>query len=77
MSMKLTELHSGKQVKVIDHLGGHHVMERLKELGLLRNEIIKIIKNDRFGPVIVEIKGANIALGRGIARKIIVESTEV
>lgn len=45
---------------------------RLCELGLNKGTPIKIIKNDR-GPLILNLYGHKLALGRGLAKKIFVE----
>lgn len=58
------------QVKEI--LGGATVRKRLYELGLNRGADIKMVKND-FGPVILDLSGSKLALGRGIASSVIIE----
>lgn len=45
---------------------------RLCELGLNKGTPVKVIKND-FGPIILNIYGHKLALGRGLAEKILVE----
>lgn len=45
---------------------------RLCELGLNQGTPVKVIKND-FGPIILNIYGHKLALGRGLAEKILVE----
>lgn len=45
---------------------------RLCELGLNRGTPVKVIKND-FGPMILNLYGHKLALGRGLAKKILVE----
>jgi Fur family ferric uptake transcriptional regulator len=52
---------------------GTKVMKkRLTELGFIDDEEIHIVKNSHFGPVILEVKGARLAIGRGQAQKIMV-----
>lgn len=53
--------------------GGHSAIHRLTDMGLLPGEKIKIIHNTGIGPVTIEIKGSKVALGHGIAQKIMVE----
>lgn len=60
---------SGK-VKLIN--AGRTATRRLYELGFNTGAPVKIIKNDS-GPVIVSLTGNKIALGRGLAEKIILE----
>lgn len=53
--------------------GGRGVMQRLTDMGLIPGERLKVLHNTGFGPVTVLIKGAKVALGHGLASKIIVE----
>jgi len=57
-------------IKDID--GGTHVKKRLLELGLVKGSQIQLVKND-IGPVVISMAGHKLALGRGLAGKIIVE----
>ncbi len=45
---------------------------RLYELGLNKGTKVKMVKND-MGPLILNISGHKLALGRGLASKVIVE----
>lgn len=47
--------------------------KRLCELGLYKGASVKMIKND-FGPIILNLSGHKLALGRGIASDIIIEN---
>lgn len=58
------------KVKLID--AGKGATRRLYELGFNTGAPIKIVKND-FGPVIVSLAGNKVALGRGLAEKIILD----
>ena len=51
---------------------GHTACKRLFELGLNRGTEVKMMKND-FGPIILYLSGHKLALGRGLANKVIVE----
>jgi len=46
--------------------------KRLTELGFIENEKIQIIKNSHFGPLILEVRGSRLAIGRGQAQYIYV-----
>ena len=52
--------------------GGQGVMQKLTDMGLIPGEKLKVLHNSGHGPVTVLIKGAKVALGHGIATKIIV-----
>jgi ferrous iron transport protein A len=71
--LNLTNSSQGKEVKVVNIDGGDATQKRLKDLGILNNETIFIVKNDKVGPVIILVKGSKIALGRNISGNIQVE----
>lgn len=58
------------RIKGID--SGCKANKRLYELGLYKNALVKVVKND-FGPVILNLSGNKLALGRGLASKVLVE----
>lgn len=53
--------------------GGSGARKRLYELGLHKGALVKVVKND-FGPLILNISGNKLALGRGLASKVVVEN---
>ena len=53
--------------------GGRGAIQRLTDMGLIPGERLKVLHNSGYGPVTVLIKGAKVALGHGLAAKIIVE----
>jgi len=65
----------GKKVRVRYVYGGWGLIRRLYALGFIPGEIVQVIKSS-FGPIVVYVRGTRIALGRGVARKIIVEEVE-
>lgn len=67
--LKLKRGDAGK-VKSID--AGSGATRRLYEMGFHTGAPVNIVKNDS-GPVIVCLNGNKIALGRGLAAKIILE----
>ncbi len=71
--MDLTQARSGEVVRVKEILGGQRAVTRLREMGLVEGALIKVIDNPIIGPIIVEVNGTKIALGRGMAKKVIVE----
>lgn len=76
MVSELSLATEGTFARVADMKAGFDMEKRLKDMGILRDEQIKIIKNDTKGPVIINVKGAQIALGRGVAEKIVVEVSD-
>ena len=69
--------------------GGHHwfrpgfhhkhkpdrtgILRRLLDLGLTKGCTFKVVQGSRHGPILVEVRGTRVALGHGLARKLIVE----
>ena len=70
----LDSLNVGEEGMVISIEGGRTASKRLYEMGFNRGSQVQIVKND-VGPIIVSLSGSKIAIGWGLANKIIV-STE-
>lgn len=70
MKKKLIEFEGGDKVKIECVDCGRDFKNRLCDLGLFDGSEVEIIKNDRFGPLIIKIFDSKIALGRGEASKI-------
>ncbi len=62
----------GSRVVVRQIVGGAGVHARLLQMGIVPGEFIEVISNNT-GPIIIRVRGIVISIGRGIARKIIVE----
>ncbi|NOR54206.1 MAG: ferrous iron transport protein A [Candidatus Aminicenantes bacterium] len=63
-------------LRIVDVLGGHGVRRRLFALGFHKDDIIELDSRSIFhGPVLVKnlTIDTSVALGRGVARKIMVE----
>ena len=71
--LRLTQARTNVNL-IFTHLeGGRGAMQRLTDMGLLPGERLMVLHNTGFGPVTVLIKGAKVALGHGLASKVIVE----
>lgn len=68
----LTFLKPNETGKIKEIIGGGMAKKRLFELGLNKGAEIKMVKND-IGPVILYLSGHKLALGRGLASKVIIE----
>jgi ferrous iron transport protein A len=74
MMMALDSVGIRKQVRVIAIDGGHGVRSHLNTLGIHIGDWMTVVERAPFrGPVLVEINGSRVALGRGIAAKVHVE----
>jgi ferrous iron transport protein A len=74
MTLKpLSQVQEGKMVIIISINAGHGLNNRLAAMGLLPKVQIKVINNHYPGPFVIDLKGAKMALGRGMANKIMVQ----
>jgi ferrous iron transport protein A len=72
--MALDTVDVKRQVRVVMIDGGHRVRAHLNTLGIHIGDWLTVVERAPFrGPVLVEINGTRLALGRGIAAKIQVE----
>ncbi len=69
MAIILTALDKGERGKISHINAGKNASKRLYEMGLNTGAYLQVIKND-YGPVIVSINGNKVALGRGLAEKV-------
>ena len=70
----LTQMQTDKSGVVAQIQGGHGVVNRLNALGVRSGKrITKISSMIMRGPVTIEVDGAQVAIGFGMARRIIVE----
>lgn len=69
----LIQLNPGDNGKVEKIFAGGYATKRLYEMGFHTGAKIKVIKNDA-GPVIVSLSGNKVALGRGLAQKVMVKN---
>jgi len=72
--MPLSMASPGIEVKLIAIRGGQRIRKRLGDLGLTPGTVLRVVQVDAWGPLIVAFKDdARLALGRGMAHKIMVE----
>lgn len=69
---KLLEIQPGQTVIVRSIDSGCCLHKRLSELGVVPGAAIKVLQNIGCGPVLIEVKGAKTALGRGASDAILV-----
>jgi len=78
ITIMLSELPEGKRAKVCRVNAGIEAKQRLANLGMLPGiEILKRRSAPFHGPIEIEVRGSILALGRGIADKIVVEMVRV
>ena len=72
----LSSLREGEIAQITAINGGRTINLRMNELGFTTGVNLKVIRNVGGGPIMVELKAGKIALGRGIARKILCRRSE-
>ena len=73
MEKLLTELNPGEGGTVVAVQGGRGLQARLRSLGLVEGQTIRKLSAMAWGgPVVVEVKRTQVAIGRGMAAKILV-----
>lgn len=73
----LVNVENGKKVKILKILGGRGIRQHLQCLGIHIGDIVTLKKSSFLGgPVLLEINGYDVALGKGVASKIEVEEVE-
>lgn len=76
MGKRLTSYKEGDRVKITKIDAGHGALINLINLGLNIGNIVEIgRKSNMKGPVIVSYQGTEVAIGYGLATKIIAEIT--
>lgn len=72
--MTLDQLSPGDEARVLDIRAGHGLQRRLNHLGINRGDTVRMSGRGAFrGPILVQVRGMQVALGRGVARHIFVE----
>jgi len=72
----LADAPEGSKV-VVEHVawGGCGLRRRLMEMGLTPGTTVEVLNNSR-GPVVIRVRGVVVALGRGMASRIMVRMTD-
>jgi len=70
--MILTALKSREIAKIVAIEGGQGLRQKLLLHGISEGSAVRMVSSNR-GPVVLEINGSTIAIGRGMAKKIIVQ----
>ncbi len=71
--MVLSRIDPGKEVTLIDIAGGRGIRSKLYSMGLVPGVNLRVLNRSGSGPVIIAVKNSRLAIGRGMAEKIIVE----
>jgi ferrous iron transport protein A len=72
--LTLAEMKTGQTGTVVEILGGHGLMQRLDSLGIRAGKKVTKLSSTLFhGPVILRADNTQVAVGFGMARKVIIE----
>jgi len=72
--LSLAEMRTGQTGTVVGVLGGQGLIRRLDALGIRPGKKVTKLSSTLFrGPIILRVDNAQVAVGFGMARKIIVE----
>ena len=72
--MPLAMLPENEEARVVEVRGGRGLVRRLSELGFTPGARVKVLFSNSPGPVLINVRGSRIALGRGLLMRIIVDS---
>jgi len=73
MIVPLAMAPEGSLVRIVEIRGGRGIMRRLVDLGFIPGSVVRVLRSFGSGPLLIEVKGSRVALGRGLAMKILVE----
>ena len=71
--MVLSGIDPETEVTLIDITGGRGIRSRLHEMGLVPGVSLKVLNRNGRGPLIIGVKNSRLAIGQGMASKIVVE----
>jgi Fe2+ transport system protein FeoA len=75
-TVSLADLREGDKCTVVLAFGGHGMVRRLAEMGLTPGTEVTIVRDAPLrGPIEVFVRGVSLALGRGIAGKVLVRQS--
>ncbi|MCW7077109.1 MAG: FeoA family protein [Candidatus Syntropharchaeales archaeon] len=68
----LAEIQTGEVKRVKAVLGGRGIQNNIRSMGIREGKVLRVVTRQPMrGPIIVEIDGMRIAIGRGMAKKIL------
>jgi ferrous iron transport protein A len=72
--MKLLDLPKGQSARIIGFHGGRGIDFKLRQLGLNPGRKVKVLRYAPLGgPLMLDVEGRSVAIGRGIAARVEVE----
>ena len=71
--MPLVMVSEGEEARLVAIRGGLQLRRRLADLGLNIGMTVRVVRINPQGPMILAVKDSRLALGRGMAHKVMVE----
>jgi len=72
-TVSLADLPEGEKCTIVFAAGGHGMVRRLAEMGLTPGTEARVVRSaPMHGPIEVSVRGVSLALGRGIASRVLV-----
>ncbi len=70
--MTLADLRIGELKRVKGVTGGHGLRNNIRSMGIREGKVLRVVSRQPLrGPIVVEVDGMRIAIGRGMAKKIL------
>jgi len=73
MGKRLSESAQGKSYSVINIAGGRGAVRKLNNMGIVPGTDITVVQLSGSGPIVIEARGTRLAIGRGMAEKVLVK----
>jgi ferrous iron transport protein A len=69
-------LRLGDRAEVVEINSGKHPCARIEDMGFRVGKTVEMLNNEGRGPLLIKVDESRLALGRGMAMKIIVRRQE-
>jgi ferrous iron transport protein A len=66
----LSAIHRSELCRVISIAGGEGLRSKMYNLGVHESERVKVVQNRGFGPLVIDIGGTRLILGRHMAERL-------
>lgn len=69
----LVMIGDGEKVEIVDFIKkGKSIFGHLRDMGLFAGKVIEVLSNQGHAPILLKIDDSKVAIGRGMAMKIMV-----
>ena len=69
-------LNLNQKAKIKEIRGGKSFLKQIQNIGLRKGDEVQMIQNRNYGPIIIKKDEFRVALGRGMAHKIMVDALD-